>query len=59
MIEFMPWYEGGASLLRCSGDDGCGALLSSGDTELHIKWHRRIESNRPLVAGERRLCEDI
>lgn len=50
MIEFMPWYEGGATLLRCGGDGGCGALLSSGDTELHTRWHKRIEDTETLLA---------
>ena len=42
-IEFMPWYEAGTALFRCGGDGGCGALLVSGDAELHIRWHRNIE----------------
>lgn len=40
MTEFMPWYQSGSSLLRCQT---CGALLVSGDTELHSKWHEDSE----------------
>lgn len=43
MIEFLPWYQAGSDLVRCGGDDGCGALLVSGDTELHQKWHEKIK----------------
>lgn len=43
MIEFMPWYRPGADLLRCSGDGGCGALIMSGDAEIHVKWHEKVE----------------
>lgn len=42
MIEFMPWYHVGSTLLRCSGDRGCGALVVSGDTEVHLRWHEEI-----------------
>jgi len=38
-IEFLPWYQPGMPLVRCGGDDGCGALLVEGDAELHRKWH--------------------
>lgn len=44
MIEFMPWYTPGESdLVRCGGDEGCGALLVSGDTEMHLRWHKKME----------------
>lgn len=42
MIEYMAWYEPGTTLVRCGGDDGCGALLVNGDTELHTSWHNRL-----------------
>lgn len=42
-IEFMPWYQPGSPLLRCGGDEGCGALLVEGDTELHTKFHERVD----------------
>lgn len=45
-IEFLPWYQPGADLVRCSGDEGCGALLMNGDAEVHLKWHERIERMR-------------
>ena len=41
-VEFLPWYTAGATLLMCSGDDGCGALVH--DTEIHLSWHRKIEN---------------
>lgn len=43
MIEYMPWYQPGSDLMRCGGDDGCGALVVEGDLELHSKFHRGIE----------------
>lgn len=42
MIEFVPWYHSGSTLLRCLS---CAALLVSGDTEVHAKWHQKIEGN--------------
>lgn len=45
-IEFLPWYKPGADLVRCGGDEGCGALLMSGDTEIHLRWHERLERMR-------------
>jgi hypothetical protein len=55
-IEFMPWYEAGESILRCGGDDGCGAMLVSGDTEVHMKHHKRIDSiEEHLVRIENRI----
>lgn len=42
-IEFLPWYQPNQNMLRCGGDGGCGALLVSGDAELHTKWHTRID----------------
>lgn len=43
MIELMPWYKPGESLLRCGGEDGCGALLIAGDAEVHARWHQRVK----------------
>ena len=42
-IEFMPWYGANQQLVRCGGDGGCGAVLMSGDTELHQRWHDKID----------------
>lgn len=39
VMEYLPWYEAGTQLCRCLG---CGTLLSTGDTELHDKWHATI-----------------
>jgi hypothetical protein len=47
VIEFMPWQAYGVYLLRCGGDGGCGALLVEGDTEVHQRWHERIEKPPP------------
>lgn len=44
MIEFMPWYQAGEGIVRCEGDEGCGTLLLSGDTERHVKWHKKVEA---------------
>lgn len=46
-VEFLPWYTAGATLLMCSGDDGCGALVR--DTEIHLSWHRKINNGNGLV----------
>lgn len=54
-VEFFPWYEAGASLLRCSGDAGCGALLVSGDTEVHMKWHKRLDDIEVLAVRIERI----
>ena len=39
MIEYIPWYNPGASLVRCQS---CGAMVVDGDTELHTDWHSRL-----------------
>jgi hypothetical protein len=39
MIEFNRWYLPGAELCRCLE---CGAILSTNDTEVHVKWHQKI-----------------
>lgn len=39
MIEFMPWYQTGAQMLRCQE---CGTLLVDGDTEVHVRWHEKV-----------------
>lgn len=44
MIEFLPWYVTGASMVRCEGDDGCGTLLLEADAEKHVKWHKKVEA---------------
>lgn len=45
MIEFMRWYQPGGELVRCGGDGGCGALVVSGDAEVHLKWHERLSAS--------------
>jgi len=40
VIEFLPYYQPGAQLLRCLS---CSALLVSGDVETHTKWHEEID----------------
>lgn len=53
MIEFQPWYQSGQQLVRCAGDDGCGALLLDGDADLHMKFHERVtptEKEIPLCS---------
>lgn len=49
MIEFMPWYEAGRAMVRCGGDGGCGAVLVDGDTDLHRKFHKRIDDAEAAV----------
>ena len=41
-IEFMPMYVPATEMVRCAGDDGCGALLISGDAEMHQNWHDKV-----------------
>lgn len=48
-IEFLPWYEPGAGMVRCGGDEGCGALLIEGDAPLHRRWHQRVEDTESLA----------
>lgn len=55
MIEFLAWYHAGSDLVRCGGDGGCGALLVSGDTELHKAWHEKIN---PPGQPEMPFCTD-
>lgn len=46
MTEYIPWYEPAGQLVRCLD---CGSLLSSGDTELHSKWHSRVYLMQSVV----------
>lgn len=39
MPEYIPWYHPGSELLRCLL---CGALLVSGDTDIHTAFHERV-----------------
>lgn len=52
-VEYMSWYQTGSTLMRCQA---CGALVVSGDTELHTNWHDKIERMELLlVRHENRL----
>lgn len=50
-LEFMPWYGTAEQMVRCGGDDGCGALLMDGDTSLHQKWHDMVWPHIEISAG--------
>jgi hypothetical protein len=41
-IVYLRWYSPGDEMVRCEGDDGCAALIVSGDAEKHTKWHEKI-----------------
>lgn len=40
VTEFVPWYQPSEHLHRCLT---CGSLISSGDFESHIAWHKRLD----------------